>query len=200
MAKTGRPDLNKRVQTGTGDLGPGAYGGGKEFGKDVRGHSFGKPKPEKPIVDPRDYGYEPVGITRARSPAARINARTPARPDIANPSQADNSAGPGSYPTQKNFGEGVKGHGFGKPRPEKTIVDDRDYNTGMDLEKTRAKSPAAFIRREKSRPDTFANQANEESVGPGAYDDGKEFGKGLKNMSFSKTAREKPQPESTGPG
>ena len=29
MGKQGRPDLNKRVQHGTGDLGPGAYDGGK---------------------------------------------------------------------------------------------------------------------------------------------------------------------------
>ena len=89
MSKTGRPDLNKRVQTGTGDLGPGAYDDGKKFGKDVRGHAFGKPKPEKPVVDARDYGYEPMGVTRARSPAARIDARTPARPDWGDPTGAD---------------------------------------------------------------------------------------------------------------
>lgn len=159
MSKTGRPDLNKRVQTGTGDLGPGAYNDGKEFGKDVRGHAFGKPKPEKPVVDARDYGYEPMGVTRARSPAARINPRTPARPDWGDPTGAD--TGPGAYPTQKNFGEGVKGHGFGKPKPEKRIVDDRDYNTEKDLEKTRAKSPAVVMRKEgKARPDNFANQAD----------------------------------------
>ena len=41
----------------TADLGPGAYDGGKSFGKDVIGYSWGKPKPEKKIVDNRDYGY-----------------------------------------------------------------------------------------------------------------------------------------------
>ena len=29
------------------------------FGKDVVGYSWGKPKPEKKIIDPRDYGYTP---------------------------------------------------------------------------------------------------------------------------------------------
>ena len=43
--KTGRPDINMRTQPGTGDLGPGAYDDGRGFGKDVKGHGFGKPKP-----------------------------------------------------------------------------------------------------------------------------------------------------------
>ena len=128
--KTGRPDINKRVQPGTGDLGPGAYDDGKDFGKNVRGHSFGKPKPEAPVYDDRDYGTEPEKVfknTRCRSPSAVISKDTPARPaSWANPGQAD-SGGPGQYNSGKNFGEGVKGHGFGKPRPEKTEVDDRDY-------------------------------------------------------------------------
>ena len=43
----------------TGDLGPGAYDGGKEFGKDVIGYSWGKPKPDKKKFDARDYDYTP---------------------------------------------------------------------------------------------------------------------------------------------
>ena len=62
-----------------------------------------------------------------------INKKTPARPSsFADQSQID-TAGPGHYKTTKNFGEGVKGHGFGKPKAEKVQLDDRDYN--LDTEK-----------------------------------------------------------------
>jgi len=61
--KLGRPDINKRTQPGTGDLGPGAYDDGRGgFGKDVRGHGFGKPRPEKTETDNRDYGCEPEKV------------------------------------------------------------------------------------------------------------------------------------------
>ena len=59
MSKTERGDINKRSKVETGDLGPGAYDGGKLLGKDVIGYSWGKPKPEKVVVDNRDYGYDP---------------------------------------------------------------------------------------------------------------------------------------------
>ena len=58
MSKTNRPDINKRTLA-SGELGPGQYDGGKQFGKDVIGYSWGKPKPPKKEVDNRDYGYEP---------------------------------------------------------------------------------------------------------------------------------------------
>ena len=54
--------VNKTVRapaTGAGDLGPGTYDGGSSFTKTSKGYSFGKPKPEKKIVDNRDYGYDP---------------------------------------------------------------------------------------------------------------------------------------------
>lgn len=60
--KLGRPDINKRTQSGAGDLGPGAYDDGRGFGKDVRGHGFGKPRPEKTETDDRDYGYDPEKV------------------------------------------------------------------------------------------------------------------------------------------
>lgn len=64
---------------------------------------------------------------------------------------------------------------------------------------TRAKSPAAIINKNTpARPATFALQ--QETGGPGQYDSGKEFGKGLKNMTFEKTSRTKPIEETTGPG
>ena len=39
-------------------VGPGSYEVGKEFGKDVKGIGFGKPKEEKKVVNNRDYGYQ----------------------------------------------------------------------------------------------------------------------------------------------
>ena len=80
MSKLGRPDINKRVESGTGDLGPGSYDDGKGFGKGVKGHGFGKPRPEKSVVDNRDYGTGDLNKTRSKSPAALINRNTPARP------------------------------------------------------------------------------------------------------------------------
>ena len=41
-----RPDINKRATQASGELGPGAYEGGKKFGKGVVGFSWGKPKTE----------------------------------------------------------------------------------------------------------------------------------------------------------
>ena len=96
--KSGRPDINKRVEFGAGDLGPGAYDDGKDFGKNVRGHGFGKPRPEKTEIDNRDYGFDPDKAfkqTRHKSPGALINKKTPARPSTwARTDQADTS-GPG---------------------------------------------------------------------------------------------------------
>ena len=71
------------MQTATGDLGPGAYATSNEFGTNVKGLGFGKPKPEKKIVDNRDYGYDPdkeFRNTRHRSPSALINKKGK-RPD-----------------------------------------------------------------------------------------------------------------------
>ena len=60
LSRTERPDINRRSMAAeTGDLGPGAYDGGKEFGKDVIGYSWGKPKPDKKKFDARDYDYTP---------------------------------------------------------------------------------------------------------------------------------------------
>ena len=83
MSKTGRPDINRRTTSAADDLGPGQYERNDEFGKNVKGLGFGKPKPEKKIVDNRDYGYDAeraMNQTRYRSPSAKINKDVPARP------------------------------------------------------------------------------------------------------------------------
>lgn len=61
----------------------GQYKQGPEFGEQVKGYSWGKPRNEKVEIDNRDYGYEPekeFTQTRHRSPAAIINKSTPGRP------------------------------------------------------------------------------------------------------------------------
>ena len=163
ISQTSRPDINKRTQAGTGDLGPGAYDDGNTFGKKVVGYSFGKPKPEKVEVDNRDYGYDPdreFKQTRHRSPSATIRKDQPGRPSsFANAALAD-QAGPGHYDDGKRFNDGVKSYSFGKPKPERLEVDNRDYGYDPDREfsATRHRSPAAIISKTQ-RPASFANQA-----------------------------------------
>lgn len=57
MGTLERPDINKNT-AGSGGLGPGAYATTKNFGDNVRGHSFGRPSPERPKYDNRDYNIE----------------------------------------------------------------------------------------------------------------------------------------------
>ena len=119
MSKTGRPDINRRVEPGTGDLGPGAYDDGKDFGKGVVGHSFGKPKPEKVVSDDRDYKDFDMNKTRAKSPAAIINKNTPSRPKSF--ALDTNEGGPGQYDSTTNFGQGLKKMTFDKTARTKPI-------------------------------------------------------------------------------
>jgi len=189
MSKTGRPDINKRVEYGAGDLGPGAYDGGKQIGKDVIGYSWGKPKPPKKVVDNRDYGYDPekeFNQTRHKSPSVKISKTTPARPaSFANQAQVE-IAGPGEYKTYNNFGENVKGLTWAKPKEQKVEIDNRDY--GYDPERefsaTRHRSPAAII--SKSSPGRPKSFALDQGGAPGQYDAFKSFGQETKTMTFNR--------------
>ena len=125
----------------------------------MKGLGFGKPKPEKRVVDNRDYNYSPekeFAQLRHKSPAATIS-KTGARPESF--ATKGEGVGPGQYQTYKEFGSDVKGLGFGKPKPEKRIVDNRDYNYSAEKEfaQTRHKSPAAVISKSRARPESFAN-------------------------------------------
>lgn len=54
----------------------GMYNTGNEFGKNVKGFGFGKPRQEKVEIDNRDYGYDPEKSfkqTRDRTPSALIS-------------------------------------------------------------------------------------------------------------------------------
>ena len=59
MNKGGERTKSFIAKSQTETVGPGQYERGDEFGKNVKGLGFGKPKPEKKIVDNRDYGYNP---------------------------------------------------------------------------------------------------------------------------------------------
>lgn len=123
--------VNKSQQD---SVGPGQYATYKEFGKDVKGYGFGKPKPEKTVVDNRDYGYSPekeFKELRHKSPAAVIS-KAGARGDTFAPK--GQGIGPGQYEVVKEFGKDVKGHGFGKPQAPKKVVDNRDYNYSPEKE------------------------------------------------------------------
>ena len=58
----------------------GMYTKKDEFGKNVTGYSWNKPSIEKREVDNRDYNVDEYKKNRHRSPAAIINANSPARP------------------------------------------------------------------------------------------------------------------------
>ena len=65
---------------------------------------------------------------------------------------------------------------------------------------TKSRSQAAFISKGKARPDNFTNKAVADSDGPGAYEVKKQFGKDVKTMTISRTARYKEIEETAGPG
>ena len=98
-----------------------------------------------------------MAMTKSRSQAASFTTSN-ARESFVNKQQVD-SAGPGQYQTYKEFGKDVKGLGFGKPKAEKKVVDNRDYGYSpeRDFAQTRHKSPAATISKTSARPTSFAN-------------------------------------------
>ena len=103
---------------------------------------------------------------RHRSPSAKIDKAGPARGSFVNKAQAENPE-PGSYRKGYEFGENVKGYGFGKPQTQKTEIDNRDYGYDPDREfkNTRNRSPNTIINQgSPSRPKTYAL---EQSAGPG---------------------------------
>lgn len=92
---------------------------------------------------------------------------------------------------QKEIGKEVKGYSFGKPKQEKTLVDNRDYGYSQEQEfkQTRPKSPTAKITKTGKRPELFENVGN--GLGPGQYETYKEFGKEVKGYGFGKPSPEK---------
>ena len=203
MSKTERGDINKRYRVETGDLGPGAYDGGKQIGKDVIGYSWGQPKPEKVIIDPRDYGYDPekeFKQTRHSSPSAFIKKTGKARMEFADKSKVD--LGPGQYDDSKGFGSEVKGLTWRKPSPEKRVVDNRNYAVDPEKEfkQTRHRSPSAVITKDgAARPSTFADQSKKDFAGPGHYKTARNFGENAKSFTIG-TKTETKIETSAGPG
>ena len=156
-------------RTGTGDLGPGAYERSDGFGKSGKGLGFGKPKPEKKVVDNRDYGYQgEKSYTQARQSTKSItlSKETPAR---GIQTRKGDSLGPGSYNVSKEFGKDVKGVGFGKPKPEKKVVDNRDYGYQGEKSHTqiRQSSKTTLITKEQTARGQSARAGD--PIGPGSY-------------------------------
>ena len=113
------------------------------------------------MVDNRDYGYsveKEFSQTRPRSPSATINKTTVRTESY---SMQGEGVGPGQYNAGKEFGKDVKGHGFGKPRHEQQVVDNRNYDNSPEREfsQTRHRSPAAIISKTGARPDSMALQS-----------------------------------------
>ena len=91
----------------------------------------------------------------------------------------------------------MKGLGFGKPKPERRVVDNRDYDYSPEREfaQTRHKSPSAIINKGGSR-ETFTIK---ETAGPGQYDDGIRFNSNTKTFTIGEKRQERVV-ESMGPG
>lgn len=150
-------------------MGPGTYERNDGIGKSGKGLGFGKPRAEKTVVDNRDYGYEGQKTytqTRKKSTSAMISKKSTSRSDLV---RGSDSVGPGTYQAHKEFGKDLKGLGFGKPKPEKIVVDNRDYGYSQTAEftQTRHKSPSATITKTGKRPDSFAIKGDH--AGPGTY-------------------------------
>ena len=140
-----------------------------------------------------------ISATKQRSRAAIINKSSDRR--VFEAKAEEQTAGPGHYERTDGFGRNVKGMGFGKPRQEKVVIDNRDY--GYDAKKefiqTRNKSPSVIISKSK-RIETFADKAQMETAGPGQYNTYKQFGKDARTISMSRTARDMKIEDSAGPG
>jgi len=150
----------------------GTYKKSNNFGEKVIGYGFGKPKPDKIVVDNRDYGYEPerdFSQTRNRSPAAIINKSAPARPKSLALNQA---AAPGQYDSHKAFGAETKTMTIQRKREQRieTSAGPGQYEVDRSLSATKSRSRHAIISKEK-RVETFAIKGQIDSCGPGQYDD-----------------------------
>lgn len=130
-------------------------------------------------------------------PKSAIMARRPKRADTHQQSLDTADLGPGSYTCGKTFGKGVIGYSFGKPKPDKITVDNRDYNSLNTA--TKSRSPSAKIDKYiPARPKSFA-KGGDIDVAPGQYDDGMRFNSGVKSFKIGQK-REQLIPDAAGPG
>lgn len=86
------------------------------------------------------------------------------------------------------------GYTWGKPKPPKEVVDNRDYGyePAKEFNQTRYKSPTVKITKDvPARPGTFANQAQIEIAGPGHYKTVNNFGENVKGYTWGKPKAEK---------
>jgi len=171
--------------TESADLGPGAYNSEKKsFGKDVIGYSFGKPKPEKKIVDNRDYSEHELNKSKPRSPSMRIRNEVPARPSSL-AKGLDMDVAPGQYNDGIRFNSGVKSFKIGQKRDSRieTSAGPGTYDHTRADRLTKQKMPNCNMGSSPARPSSFAKGLDMD-VAPGQYDDGKRFNSGVKSFKI----------------
>ena len=176
----------------------------KEFGKGAIGYSWGKPKPEKKVEDPRDYNWPSescVHAIRHRSPSAIFNKDGCRMTSFADQSKAE-FAGPGHYNTNNEFGENVKGFTMRPAKTQRITFDNRDYTVeaSKEFSATKHRTPSAIIYKDApGRPVSFADQSKAEFGGPGQYEVSKKFGQDVKSFRIG-TRSEKRLARTVGPG
>jgi len=152
-------------------------------------------KPREETADPKggpgeyDVNDSP---TRHRVPEVKI------APPSANQHKQHQSSsiGPGAYDDGKNFGSDVKTFTIGekKERPIERTAGPGEYDANDSP--TRFRVPEVKI----APPSANQNKQPEpSSIGPGAYDDGKNFGTDVKSFTIGEK-KERPIERTAGPG
>jgi len=197
------PDNGQKVQDpADGQVGPGAYSAGKNFGDDVKSFEIrGKAPEQKPNGVPGVGHYSPESSpTRFRNPAVKI--RPPSRTLSQNNMKPDdaNNIGPGSYNDGKDFGTGAKTFKIhDKPAERQPVHGVGPGEYSLDDKATKHRNPSAFINKDSNKPERPSSQ-NNTSIGPGAYDAGKSFGDDVKTFKIGEKSKERPADPSRGPG
>jgi len=194
--KIAPPSANQNKQPQLSSVGPGAYDDGKNFGSDVKTFTIGSKK-ERPIqrtAGPGEYDAND-SPTRYRVPDVKI------APPSANQNRQPlhNNVGPGAYDDGKNFGSDVKSFTIGekKERPIQRTAGPGEYDANDDA--TKYKTPNVIIAPSSPERNGKNDKAGDQNVGPGAYDDGKKFGDGVKTFTIGEK-KERPIERTAGPG
>jgi len=195
--KIAPPSANQNRQPLHNNVGPGAYDAGKKFGEDVKTFTIGeksKERPADPSRGPGEYNLN-ESPTRYRVPEVKI------APPSANQNRQPlhNNVGPGAYDDGKNFGSDVKSFTIGekKERPIQRTAGPGEYDANDDA--TKYKTPNVIIAPSSPERNGKNDKAGDQNVGPGAYDDGKKFGDGVKTFTIGEK-KERPIERTAGPG
>lgn len=111
------------------------------------------------------------------------------------------SAGPGQYESQKQFGKDNKKSFTIGTRSEKKIektAGPGQYDVDRSVSATKTRIRTTVFTKEQARPSSFA-KAGDIDVAPGQYDDGKRFNSDVKGFRIGEKREERVK-ESMGPG